>query len=376
MSRKMKRTSLFPLAGGLSVALALGILVPTNTLAASDVDPMLLAPKTAVSYSAQYSKKLVNTPISFGKLSMPYSNVVPLAEGPIGNPKKVYKICMSQALTGSTWAVAQQESVMIEAARHSNVKVIYYNTANDPLKQVADLETCIAQKVDAVLVWPHSVAPLTPMVEKIKKSGIKIVGMERTVATRNYDSWIYLDNAKATADVAAAVCAKLGNKGTVAETDGALGSSPQILRRSGFVDALAKKCPDVKVVFTSPTDYSRGQGYKVATDFLQSPEGQNIDAWYDQYTEIGFGIRQALVDAKRTDIPQFSIVDGKNAVQAVLDGVFYGVAPWTPVHGDVALRVALQLLAGKKAPKDILLTQPSIITKANAAAVLKQTWVG
>jgi hypothetical protein len=82
------------------------------------------------------------------------------------------------------------------------------------------------------------------------------------------------------------------------------------------------------------------------------------------------------VDAKRTDIPQFSIVDGKNAVQAVLDGVFFGVAPWTPVHGDVALRVALQLLAGKKAPKDILLTQPSIITKANAAAVLKQTWVG
>ena len=376
MSRNLKRRLLLPLITSLSVAIALTGFVSANAVASSNVDPLLLAPTTAISYQARYSQTLVKTPISKGKLSMPYSHVLPLRAGPIGDPNRVYTFCMSQALTGSTWAVAQQESVMIEAARHSNVKVYYYNTANDPLKQVENLETCIVQKVDAILVWPHSVAALTPMVEKIKKLGIKIVGMERTVSTRNYDSWVYLDNAKATADVAAAVCAKLGNKGTVAETDGALGSSPQILRRSGFVDALAEKCPNVKVVFTSPTDYSRGQGYKVATDFLQSPQGKNIDAWYDQYTEIGFGIHQALIDAKRTDIPQFSIVDGKNAVQAVLDGVFFAVAPWTPVHGDVALRAAILLVTKKKVPKDILLAQPPIITKSNAADALRQTWVG
>ena len=335
----------------------------------------LLAPKDAVSFAAKPGVP-VPAPITGGSMSLPYSYVSPLPDGPVGDPKRIYKICFSQALTGSTWAVAQQESVMIEAARHSNVKVSYHNTNNDPLKQVQDLETCRAQKVDAILVWPHSVAPLTPEIEKLNSLGVVVVGMERTVATQAYSSWVYLDNAKATADLAAAVCTKLNNSGTVAETDGAIGSSPQILRRAGFVDALHEKCPNVKVEFTAPTDYSRGQGYKVALDFLQSHRHQKIDAWYTEYTEIGVGVSQALKDYKRTDIPQFSIVDGKNAVQSVADGTFYAIAPWSPLHGDLALRAALDRLMGKNVPKDYLLIQPPLITKENAAAALRQTWPG
>ena len=265
---------------------------------------------------------------------------------------------------------------MIEAARHPNVKVSYYNTNNDPLKQVADLDTCMALKVDAVLVWPHSVAPLTPEIEKLHQAGFIVVGMERVVATHDYSTWIYLDNARATADLASAVCQKLNGKGVVAETDGAIGSSPQILRRVGFVGALRSKCPDVKVVFTAPTDYSRGQGYKVALDFLQAHRNEKIDAWYTEYTEIGVGVNQALKDYSRTDIPQFSIVDGKVAVQGVQSGIFYAIAPWTPLHGDLALRAAIYHILKKDVPKDILLVQPPLITKDNAAEALQQTWPG
>lgn len=340
------------------------------------IDEFLLAPSGAQSFDANYETgERATAPTSKESLVMPYTHVLPVDSGPIGDPNKTYTICLSQALTGSTWAVAQADSVLIEAAKHPNVKVISYNTNNDPLKQVQDLETCATQKSDAILVWPHSVAPLTPQIEKLNGQGIHVVGMERTVATRNYGNWVYLDNAQATADVAQAVCDKLGGQGTVAETDGAIGSSPQILRRQGFVDALKEKCPNVNVVFTAPTDYSRAQGYKVATDFLQSGQGQDIDAWYDQYTEIGFGIDQALKDANR-DIPHYSIVDGKAAVQAVKDGVFEGVAPWTPIHGDVALRAAIYKIEGREAPKDVLLTQPPLITSENAAQQQQYTWPG
>jgi ABC-type sugar transport system substrate-binding protein len=200
--------------------------------------------------------------------------------------------------------------------------------------------------------------------------------MERTVATREYDTWIYLDNTKATADLADAIGKKLGGKGVVVETEGAIGSSPQILRKTGFAEALAAKYPDIKVKFTAPTDYSRGQGYKVALDFLQANKDQPIDAWYTHYTEIGFGVAQALKDNNRTDIPQFSIVDGKKAVASVQDGTFFAIAPWTPVHGDVAFRAAVYHLTGQEVPKNISLVQPPLITAENAADVLQQTWPG
>jgi ABC-type sugar transport system substrate-binding protein len=339
------------------------------------IDQFLLTPPDAKSFSAEESET-VTAPIQGGSMSLPYKHVLPLPDGPIGDANKTYTFCFSQALTGSTWAVAQQESVMLEAKRHPNVKMLYYNTNNDPLKQVADLETCSAQKADAYLIWPHSVEPLTPEVEKLQKNGGLVVGMERTVATREYDTWIYLDNTKATGDLAEAIGKKLGGKGVVVETEGAIGSSPQILRKTGFAEALAAKYPDIEVKFTAPTDYSRGQGYKVALDFLQANKDQPIDAWYTHYTEIGFGVAQALKDNKRTDIPQFSIVDGKKAVASVQDGTFFAIAPWTPVHGDVAFRAAVYHLTGQEVPKNISLVQPALITAENAADVLQQTWPG
>lgn len=365
-----------------SARLALSILLTNGSIFAyaaaawaQDDIGVLLAPADSIVFEATQSEA-VTGPITGQPISLPYANVLPLPEGPIGDPARTYTFCLSQALTGSTWAVAQQESLMVEAARHPNVKILAYNTNNDPLKQVADLDICAAQKVDGIVVWPHSVAPLSPQIAKLHADGLVVVGMERTVNTQDYSSWIYLDNAKATADLAAAVCDRLGGKGTVVETDGAIGSSPQILRRAGFVDALAKNCPEVTVEFTQPTDYSRGEGYKVALDFLQANQSREIGAWYTQYTEIGVGVHQALVDYNRTDIPQYSIVDGKAAIEAVKAGTFTAIAPWTPVHGDIGLRVAIYHVLGMEVPKNILLGQPPLITLENADEALQHTWPG
>jgi ABC-type sugar transport system substrate-binding protein len=372
-------------AGGAALMLAFAGCTPASGNVTSSgegqvdkaqIDEFLLAPSDATIYKAVTATTAVTGPISGSPVYMPYTDVLPLPDGPVGDPSKTYTICFSQALTGSTWAVEQQESAQIEAAKHPNVKVLYYNTNNDPLKQVADVDSCLAQKVDAVVIWPHSVEPLTPQIEKVKAAGTVIVGMERTVATRNYDSWIYLDNSQATRDLAKAVGEKLGGKGIVVEVDGSIGSSPQILRRAGFVDALKELYPNITVEFTAPTDYSRGQGYKVTLDYLQANSGKEIGAFYSQYTETGFGVAQALKDYNMTDIPQYSIVDGQAAVQGVLDGTFEAVAPWNPLHGDVGLRAALYHLTGKDVPKNILLQQPSLITKANAQEQLQQTWPG
>ena len=70
------------------------------------IDQYLLPPKDAKEFSP-VPGPVVEGPISGGTLSLPYSDVLPLDEGPIGDPNKTYTFCFSQALTGSTWAVAQ-----------------------------------------------------------------------------------------------------------------------------------------------------------------------------------------------------------------------------------------------------------------------------
>jgi ABC-type sugar transport system substrate-binding protein len=333
----------------------------------------LLPPSDTPGFAPKYAPA-VKGPLTGVDIALPYKDVLPLPDGPIGDPNKTYTFCFSQALTGSTWAVGQQESVMIEAARHPNVKLLTYNTNNDPLKQVADLESCATQGVDAYLVWPHSVAPLTPQIEKLTNSGAVVVGMERLVATDKYSTWLYLDNQKAAADMAESIGKTLGGKGTIVETDGALGSSPQILWRNLLGKSLKEKYPDIKVDYSAPTDYSRASGYKVALDYLQS--GKPIDGWFTQYSEFGFGVAQALKDYKRTDIPHFTVVDGKVAVQALADGTFSAISPWTPVHADVAFRAAVYHLTGKDVPKQMLLEQPPVITKETATEALELTWPG
>lgn len=346
-----------------------------NLGAASDgIDEFLLPPDGAVSFSAEQSQPLV-APTSGEPMSLPYAHVLPLPEGPIGDPDRTYTFCFSQALAGSTWAVAQADSVALEAARHPNVEVIYRNTDNDPLQQVTDIETCNAQGVDGFVIWPHSVETLTPEIEKLYEEGKVVVGMERTVATRDYSTWIYLDNVQATGDLARQVCADLGGQGVIAETEGAIGSSPQILRRDGFQAGIEETCPDVEIVYTAPTDYSRGQGYEVGLDFLQT--GQEVDAWFTHYTEIGVGVDQALADFDlRGTVPHYSIVDGTVAVQNLMDGMFTAIAPWTPVHGDVGLRAAIYHVTGMEVPTDLVLQQPPLITADNAADQLALTWPG
>jgi ribose transport system substrate-binding protein len=346
---------------------------PKGAASQATIDKFLLPPADAQVVEAAPGPVRTG-PITKGPLALPYEKVFPIPDGPIADPKKKYKICFSQALIRHPWAIAQKESIMLEAAKHPNVKMLYYNTDNDPLKQVQDIDTCMAQKADAILVWPHSVGPLTPEIEKAKKAGFLVIGMERTVATKDYDSWLFLDYKKATADLAGAVGEKLGGKGVVAETSGAVGSSPQILRHAGFVSALKEKYPNIKVVSTAPTDYSRAQGYKVALDFLQSPLGKDVKAWYIHSGEIAVGVYKAMEQLKRTDIPIFTIDGSKTDVQMIKDGKSVAVAPWSPLHADIAFRLAAKKLAGDEIPASVLLSFPGLITAANADEQLQRAW--
>lgn len=339
---------------------------------AADVDQWLYAPDDATRFEPAPS--MVTNPDTGRPIMLPYFNTLPVPEGPIGDPARNYTICFSQALIRHPFAEAMQASLAAEAARHPNLTILYYNTDNDPLKQIQDLETCAARKPDAILVWPHSTAPLTPTIEKLNKDGFLVIGMERSVATREYDHWIYLDGKAQTAALADFAGTLLNGRGTIAETGGDVGASATMIRRKGFAEALGAEFPDIKIVTTPHTDFSAAQGYQVALQFLGSPQGADIDAWYVHSGTTAFGVQRAMEQVGRADIPIFTIDGSEPEIAAVADGRFAAVMPNAPVHADVALRLAIQEIGGEKAPKEVLLGVTDLITKDNAQAALEGAW--
>src|SRR4051794_36004433 len=69
----------------------------TKAASKDTIDKFLLAPSDAQTFSAKPGAA-VTAPTSGQKMSLPYEHVLPLPDGPVGDPKKTYNICFSQAL--------------------------------------------------------------------------------------------------------------------------------------------------------------------------------------------------------------------------------------------------------------------------------------
>lgn len=303
---------------------------------------------------------------------LPFWKDLPVPAGPVGDPKKTYTVCVSHSLF-HPFPLSQKSSAALEAARHSNVKLLYYNTNNDPLQQVRDLNQCLNRKVDGVLVYPHSVGPLTPEIEKLTKAGIPVVGMERTVATSKFLSWVYLDTQQELSLLTKGICKAVGNKGKVVEMPGTLGSSPQITRHGYFVQWMSTYCPAVKLSSTPATDFGAGTGYSVGLSFLRSPASNGVGAIFVDSNGAGEGLVKAEEQVGKK-IPIFGIDADCKEIGLIQQGKIAGAVDHNPLHGDVALRLLLMHINGKTPPHYVLEEPTFLITKSNAAKALPTCW--
>jgi galactofuranose transport system substrate-binding protein len=68
--------------------------------------------------------------------------------------KKTYKVGFSQTESNNPWRLAETESVKSEAAKRG-FQLVYTDAAGSAAKQVADVNSMIAQGVDVILLAPR-----------------------------------------------------------------------------------------------------------------------------------------------------------------------------------------------------------------------------
>src|SRR5438309_5226059 len=104
--------------------------------------------------------------------------------------KKTYKVGFSQTESNNPWRLAETESVKSEAAKRG-FQLVYTDAAGSAAKQVADVNSMIAQGVDIILLAPREEKPLATAVLNAKKAGIPVLAVDRdldqAIAKRGQD---------------------------------------------------------------------------------------------------------------------------------------------------------------------------------------------
>jgi galactofuranose transport system substrate-binding protein len=270
--------------------------------------------------------------------------------------KKSYKVGFSQTESNNPWRLAETESVKSEAAKRG-YQFVYTDAAGSAAKQVADVNSMIAQGVDIIFLAPREEKPLVPAVMAAKKAGITVICLDRrvdeTVAKpgRDYLTFIgsdFIDEGKRAAEWLAK---KTNGKATIIELQGTTGSSPAHDRQAGFMEAL-KKYPDMKVVASQSGDFARDKGRQVAETLLQAHP--DVTAIYAHNDEMALGAIAALEAAGKKpgkDVIVVSIDGEKDGLQAIVDGKLNCTVECNPRLGPKGFDAMEAHAKGKKIDK-------------------------
>jgi ribose transport system substrate-binding protein len=269
--------------------------------------------------------------------------------------KERYKVGFAQTESNNPWRIAQTESMKAEAARLGH-QLVYTDAAGSAAKQVADVNSMIAQGVDLIFLAPREEKPLIPAVMAAKRAGIPVILLDRNVdqslaqAGRDYVTFIGSDFVEEGRRAAEWLVNATAGKAKIIQLEGTVGSSPANDRRKGF-EAYIKDHSGMEIVASQSGDFARDKGRQVAETLLQAhPDATAIYAHND---EMAMGAIAALEAAGRVpgkDVKLVSIDGTRDALQAIIDGKLGATVECNPRFGPKAFETMTRYAKGETIP--------------------------
>lgn len=272
-----------------------------------------------------------------------------------------WTIGMSQCNLGEPWRVQMNLDVRNAAKKRPDLKVIFKDAQNDSLKQRAQIEEFINAGVNLLIVSPKEAAPLTPPVAAAYEKGIPVIVLDRKVLGDQYTCFIGADNKKIGQAAGVWIAKRLRGKGRVIELKGLMTSTPGQDRHSGFREGI--KGSGIEVIFESDMKWLEPEARKEMESALA--RFKTIDLVYAHNDPGAHGAYLAALAAGREKEIIFVGIDalpheGQVYVkQGILEASFE-----YPTGGKEAIDLAIEILNGKTAPKEMVLDS-RVFTKEN-----------
>jgi ribose transport system substrate-binding protein len=132
-------------------------------------------------------------------------------------PKNGTKFVIGVSLPSpdNQWVAAVIDNANTQAKMDGEKYEFMITTANNPAKQVADIEDMLIKKPDAMVIFPIESAPVTPIAEQVKKNGIPLLVLTRGIESENYDAYIRGDDRAVGIAAAHYIGERLDGKGNI-----------------------------------------------------------------------------------------------------------------------------------------------------------------
>ncbi len=264
--------------------------------------------------------------------------------------------------------IAMINQSMEGKARDLGAKLIVNDAQRSPERQVQQVESFIAQKVNAIVLNPCELEASSPAVSKALRARIPIINVNSE--TRAAPTAFIGSRDEESAHLAMEYIARrLNGKGNVLMMQGFLGQAAQIKRDQGAREVLAAN-PNLQLLAVQTAEWDRAKAMTLMENWIQS-FGSKIQAVFAQNDEMGMGAVLALEHAKMKDKVVVVSVDAiADALQAVKDGRLDAtVFQDARAQGGSAVETAVKIVRGQPYEKQVFIPF-QLVTEENVSKYL------
>jgi ribose transport system substrate-binding protein len=293
------------------------------------------------------------------KASAPAAGASPSASG-----ERKIVIGMSQCNLGEPWRVQMNADLEAAAKQHPNVTLVFKDAQNDSLRQRAQVEELAAAHVDVLVISPKEAAPLTKPVAEVFRRKIPVIVLDRAVEGDEFTTFVGADNQRIGREAGKLAQKLAGEHANIVELEGLMTSTPARERHQGFRDGIELAThPGLKVAFEADMAWLEPNARKEMESALAA--NPKIDLVYAHNDPGAHGAYLAAKAAGREHEMKFVGIDAlpQEGVRYVKDGILDATFAY-PTGGAEAVKLALELVAGKPVPHHVTLGT-RLYTKAN-----------
>jgi ribose transport system substrate-binding protein len=277
--------------------------------------------------------------------------------------KQIKSVGITLGSMGNPFFVALAKGAEAKVKQYSpGAKVNALSADYDLNKQFSQIDGFIASGADMILVNAVDAKAIEPALQKAKKAGIVVVGVD--VAANGADATVQTNNVQAGEIACQFIVEKLGGKGNVIIQNGPQVSA--VIDRVNGCKTVLKKSPDIKVLSDDQdAKGSREGGLNVMQNHLT--RFPKVDAVFAINDPQAIGADLAAKQLNRKNIVITS-VDGAPDIETALksDTQVQASASQDPyMIAQKAVEIGHDIMNGKKPAEPMTLLPSTLITRAN-----------
>lgn len=263
-------------------------------------------------------------------------------------PKNGEKYVIGYTYYWSTEFITLMNEGVARAAEKYDVDVIYLDAQNDTAQQLSQVDSLIAQDVDALLVANVDADAIVPAWETAKEADIPMFFVNMEINTEDPHYYAGPDDVLAGYLEASAGIEKVGkDDGVVCILDGPIGQVPMLERQAGNYQALEEN-PGWELRAEQTANWERDQAQAIVENWLETWD--DIDMIIGQNDAMGLGAILAI-EAKGLVPNEDIVVVGVDAIEDACIAVKEGKQLCTVyqdagLEGELGIQICVDTLQG------------------------------